>query len=102
MTVNENDLVPGALIHVTAVVLGEIGPDGIRIKLGRASHAFDGLVPLADIIYVDPKPLAAGDRVRHVDDRKGRILALYEDEAWVRLDDSSYSITVKLANLRRV
>jgi hypothetical protein len=101
MTIQDDDLIPGAAIHVRGTLLARSDENAVHIRLGRASNSFQGIVPIADIVHVDPRPVATGDRIRHVDDRKGIVLAIHEDEAWIRLDDSSYNVTVKLSNLRR-
>ena len=88
----------GDTVHVRGVV-NRIQPilDGTAhwVSFGRGSPI---LVPYDDIVHVEPRPLAADDLVWREDGdqtRIGKIIATYNDHAWVLWSYHPVSVPIK-------
>lgn len=82
--VDRSEIYPGAVVTVRAKVT-HVGDNGVTVEAlaldeADVNHMRDIGVHFRDILTVEPRPLAVGDRVRHRDS-VGKIALIHAGEA---------------------
>lgn len=99
MTVMDN-LRVGDVVHVRMTIRDVHGAKsfGADPQYGRITW-----IASNDIVHIEPRPFAVGDRVTvKITGKTGTIKAVADDTAWVLLDGTKRPMTEWLADLERV